>query len=849
MGMDNQSGVRDPSYGFLHTDIEGVDYLADLALDLAWTWNHGADDIWKEIDPAQWELTSNPWVVLQSASRDRLKSLLADAAFKAKIDAFRQRSQAEAAASTWFQQTHPNSSLTSVAYFSMEYMLSEALPIYVGGLGNVAGDQLKAASDLGVPVVGVGLLYQEGYFRQEIDQNGWQQAMFPYNDPGQLPVTPLRLPNGEWLRFELELSGWPVWVRAWQVRVGRVKLYLLDTNDLANLPFHRAITSEVYGGGQEMRIKQEIVLGIGGWRLLKALGLKPEVCHLNEGHAAFLVLERAHDLMTETGLPFFEALAVTRAGNHFTTHTAVAAGFDLFSPALMWQYFGAFAEKKFGISFDDLMALGRSDRYNTSQSFNMAYLAIHGCGAVNGVSQLHGRVSRHLFESLYPRWPIPEVPVGAVTNGIHTPSWDSGISDQFWEKACGKDRWRGDQGNVGDQINKLADEEFWDMRNRSRSRFIEYARKKMERQLTVFGFPPALIEQMPQAFDPKALTLGFARRFVEYKRVTLLLHDPDRLIRILTNSQQPVQLLIAGKAPPFDDSGKALIQQWVQFIRQHELFSKVAFLNDYDMLLAEHMVNGVDVWINTPRRPWEACGTSGMKVLANGGLNLSELDGWWVEAYKPEVGWALGDGQEHGDDPAWDAREAEALYELLEQQVIPEFYHRNATGIPTGWVKKMRASMSTLTAAYSANRAVREYTEHYYLPAAARYLQRVADKGTAGSRIMGVQRELNDNWGRIKFGQLHTEQKPKGWEFQIPVTLGAINKDSIRVELFADATEGHEMERIPMQSVAATDGGKAFLFSAEVETTRAATDYTPRIMPAYEGIAVPLEDAHILWQH
>ncbi|MEP6606857.1 MAG: alpha-glucan family phosphorylase, partial [Nitrosospira sp.] len=551
----------------------------------------------------------------------------------------------------------------------MEFMLSEALPIYSGGLGNVAGDQLKAASDLGVPVVGVGLLYQQGYFRQVIDKNGEQQALFPYNDPGQLPITPLRQPNGEWLRLEIALPGYSVWLRAWQVQVGRVKLYLLDSNDAANFPVHRGITSELYGGGPELRLKQEMLLGIGGWRLLRALGIQPEVCHLNEGHAAFAVLERARSFMEETGQPFEVALAVTRAGNLFTTHTAVAAGFDRFPPALIGQYLGAYAEQKLGIALHDLLALGRQNPADESEPFNMAYLALRGSGAANGVSRLHGKVSRHLFQPLFPSWPEDDIPIGHVTNGVHMPTWDSAPADDLWTELCGKDRWLGKSADLGHDIRQVSDARLWQFRTSASKSLVEYARERLARDMVAAGVPPEEAETAKGFFDPNALTLGFARRFATYKRPNLLLHDPPRLLRILTDSERPVQLVIAGKAHPADQDGQALIREWMQFILQPAARSHAIFLSDYDMLLTEHLVQGVDVWINTPRRPWEASGTSGMKVLVNGGINLSELDGWWAEAYTPGVGWALGDGQEHHDDPAWDADEAEALYGLLEREV------------------------------------------------------------------------------------------------------------------------------------------------------------------------------------
>ena len=752
--MSKQTRVSHPIYNLLPTEIEGFDSLAELALDMRWSWNHATDEVWRQLDPELWEITHNPWVVLQTVSRDQIERVLADPVFRKNVDDLLRTTRHAAEAPAWFQQHHPQAPLTCVAYFSMEFMLSEALPIYSGGLGNVAGDQLKAASDLGVPVVGVGLLYQQGYFRQVIDKDGAQQALFPYNDPGQLPITPLRHPNGEWLRLEIALPGYSVWLRGWQVQVGRVKLYLLDSNDAANFPAHRGITSELYGGGPELRLKQELLLGIGGWRLLAALGIQPEVCHLNEGHAAFAVLERARSFMEETGQPFEVALAVTRAGNLFTTHTAVAAGFDRFAPALIEQYLGGYAEEKLGIALNDLLALGRQNPNDSSESFNMAYLAIRGSGAVNGVSRLHGKVSRHLFEPLFPRWPADEVPVGYVTNGVHMPSWDSAEADDLWTKACGKDRWLMTTEPLEQDIRSVSDASLWQFRIAASKSLVEYARERLSRQLAVAGAPSEAIDEAKHLFDPNALTLGFARRFATYKRPNLLLHNPERLLRLLANPERPVQLIIAGKAHPADQAGQALIREWTHFIRRPGARPHVIFLSDYDMNLTEHLVQGVDVWLNTPRRPWEACGTSGMKVLVNGGINLSELDGWWAEAYTPEVGWALGDGREHGDDPAWDAVEADALYELLEREVIPEFYARDEQGIPTAWVARMRESMARLTPRFSANRTVREYTEQHYLPAAAAYHLRIANKGVIGRQIVDWEHSLEQKWATLHFGEL-----------------------------------------------------------------------------------------------
>lgn len=840
--------LKKPVYSFLPGDIEGLDTLAELALDMRWSWNHAADEVWQQLDPDLWNLTHNPWVVLQTVSRDQFQNVMSDPDFRKKVDSLLQSQNNANTVPAWFQQNYPNTPLTCVAYFSMEFMLSEALPIYSGGLGNVAGDQLKAASDLGVPVVGIGLLYQQGYFRQEIDKNGEQQALFPYNDPGQLPIIPLRQSNGEWLRMEIALPGYSVWLRAWQVQVGRIKLYLLDSNDAANFPAHRGITSELYGGGPELRLKQELVLGIGGWRLLNELGIQPQVCHLNEGHAAFLVLERARSFMEETGQSFEIALAATRTANLFTTHTAVEAGFDRFPPTLIAQYLGEYAQKQLGISLQDLMALGRQKPYDFGESFNMAYLAIRGSGAVNGVSRLHGNVSRHILTPLFPRWPEDEVPVSHVTNGVHMPSWDSKVSDDLWTEACGKDRWLGTMENHEQDIGKISDEKLWQMRNDSRTALIQYARERLSLQLISSGVSSEEVENVKQLFNPDTLTLGFARRFATYKRPDLLLQYPQRLIRLLSNPQYPVQLILAGKAHPADQAGQAMITKWIHFIRQPEVRPFVIFLSDYDMLLTEHLVEGVDVWINTPRRPWEACGTSGMKVLVNGGINLSELDGWWAEAYTPEVGWALGDGQEHGDDPAWDAAEAEALYDLLERQVIPEFYDRNEKGIPGSWVERIRKSMAQLTPRFSANRTVREYTEKYYLPLSRTYLARTAKKGMMGKQIVEKLHALQQNWSTIQFGELKVETDGDMHTFEAEVYLNAIDPNSVLVELYANGKDGAPAVRQELKPEQQTEKNKPRVYRAAVPSTRPASDYTPRVIPNIPGVNVPLETDLILWR-
>lgn len=811
---------------------KGYQALKELALDLAWAWSHGGDRLWQQLDSDLWEQTHNPWVILQTVSKEKLEKVLKDKEFLKVVDHLVQEKKKEAAAS-WFQQKYPNSPLSCVAYFSMEFMLSEALPIYSGGLGNVAGDQLKSANDLGVPVIGISLLYQEGYFHQIINSKGEQQALFPFNDPGQLPISPLRKPSGEWLRLEIALPGISLWLRAWEVQVGRTKLYLLDSNDAANPPIHRGITTQLYGGDKELRLKQELVLGIGGWRVLEAVGLKPEVCHLNEGHAAFAILERAKSLMAEKKVSFEVALNAARSGNHFTTHTAVAAGFDYFSPSLIQQYLGKYAEDQLGIKIEELLALGRRNPQDSEEYFNMANLAIRGSGAINGVSQLHQKVSQKLFQPLFPNFPTEEVPVQSVTNGVHMRSWDSPMADKLWTETCGKGRWHGEIEELEKKMRGIPDQKIWQLRTEARAALIDFANRRVKMQLEARGAPEEAI-----ALNPEVLTLGFARRFATYKRPNLLLSDPNRLLSILSSPTHPVQLIIAGKAHPADIPGQDLIKEWMQFIFDHpEARSHVIFLSDYDMLLTEQLVQGVDVWVNTPRRPWEACGTSGMKVLVNGGLNLSELDGWWAEAYSPEIGWAIGDGQEHGDDPAWDAKEADALYTLLETQIVPEFYERNGQDIPMKWAARIRESMARLTPRFSANRAVREYTERFYIPAAGRYRDRTDSNAAQAREITQWQEELKTHWKDIRFGEVKVETKDGKHHFEVQVHFGGLDPSAIRVELFAS-----DAKKIDMT---AAKGG---LYRASVGADGPPSSYTPRILPYFPEVSTPLEAQQVLWQ-
>jgi starch phosphorylase len=834
-------------YTSLPSDTSSEDLLAQLALDLNWGFTREAGALWRRINPELWDRTHNAWAVLQTVSGQNLERIASDPAFRAALDEFVRARSAANESPLWFQQTHPNSPLTSVAYFSMEYMLSEALPIYSGGLGNVAGDQLKAADDLGVPVVAVGLLYSQGYFRQELDRDGAQQALYPFNDPGQLPVRPVRQANGDWLRLTIPFPGSDIWVRAWEVQVGRTRLLLLDTNDPANLPEYRGITNELYGGGPDLRLRQEHVLGIGGWRLLRALGIHPEVCHLNEGHAAFAVFERAASFMDDNHVPFSVALTVTRAGNLFTTHTPVEAGFDRFAADLMRSHFARYCADHLRIDFDEFMAFGRRNAGDAGEPFNMAYLAIRGSGAVNGVSRLHGAISRSLFEPLFPRWPTEEVPVGHVTNGVHVPTWDSDEANFLWKDACGPRCWGGSLEPMTAQIRKTSDATIWQMRTAARKSLVDRIRIRYARQLAVQGGSPDEIAEAGRVFDYNALTLGFARRFATYKRPNLLLHDPGRLLRILGDARRPVQLVLAGKAHPQDQAGQDMIRQWSQFIRHSGARAPVVFLSDYDMLLTKRMVGGVDLWINTPRRPWEASGTSGMKVLANGGLNFSETDGWWDEAYAPDIGWAIGDRHEHGDDPAWDAAEAVALYSVLEGQIIPEFFERNDAGIPLKWVARIRESMARLTPEYSAHRAVRQYTEAHYLPAAAAYAARAGQGGKIGGDLFAWQQKLARDWHGVSFGALDIETKDGETHFKIPVYLGELDPDDVSVELFGAGRNGEGLVLKPMNRGVQVSAN-AFQYAASVQGDRPPGDFTPRVIPRHPNASVPLEANQILWQ-
>jgi len=836
MGVGHIDGIELPA------SLQGLD---DLALDMRLISSHRADRVWHRLNPALWAASRNPWALLKSVGYQELEDLAKDEPFCREVRALLDDRERRNSAPFWFPQTHGSSTLNLIAYFSMEFGLSEALPIYAGGLGVLAADHMKASTDLGVPLVGVGLLYQQGYFRQALDAQGNQRELFPFSDPSEIPVRRVRGKDGAWIRIPLYFPGRTMYLRAWVVNVGRLSLYLLDSNDPANDPSDRGITAHLYEADPEVRWQQEFALGFGGWRLLHELGLEPDVCHLNEGHAAFAVLERARWIAREHDVSFGVALTVARAGTIFTTHTPVAAGFDRFDPSLVVAYLTRYAAEMH-VGIGEIINLGRERPNDESEAFNMAYLAIRGAAHINGVSRLHGEVSRGLFNELFPGCPRAEVPVGHVTNGVHVPSWDTQAADELWTNAGIRDRWRGVPTPVVEKMEQIPTAQLWALRNQNRERFVLWVRERLAHQLTMAGVDPDRIDEARHVFDPMVLTLGFARRFTEYKRTGLLLHDPNRFARILANAERPVQIALAGKAHPRDAQGKGVIRAWYEFSQRPEVRSRVVFLTDYDLLLAEQMVGGVDVWINTPRRPWEASGTSGMKVLVNGGLNLSELDGWWAEAYEPAVGWAIGDGKEHGNDPNWDVAEANMLYELLENDLIPMFYARDASGIPQEWMLRVRESMAKLTPQFSSERMVREYVDTLYRPAAEAYRKRLADRCRVGVDVQRWRELVAAYWGDVAFGELHVAVDENGYLFRILVSLDGIGPDAVNVELYADAWHDRGIERIQMERGDEVVRG-TFSYAARVSSDRPPEHYTPRVVPYHPEASVPLEANQIRW--
>ncbi|TNF38252.1 MAG: alpha-glucan family phosphorylase [Deltaproteobacteria bacterium] len=761
--------------------------LEALAHDLSWSWHPEAMRLFWRIDPQLWrDLNGNPVALLGQVGQARLEALVEDGAFMAHLHRVRDVVAAEQARAS--DVVGEGAEDVLVAYFCAEFGLSEALPIYSGGLGVLAGDTLKSASAVGLPFVAVGLAYQEGYFHQYLNVDGWQQED-PYdNDFATLPMRRATRPDGSHAAVEVRIEGRRVKIRIWEVTVGRTRLLLLDTNDPDNAAEDRAITYRLYGGGSELRCKQEIVLGIGGFFALRAMGVQPTVYHMNEGHSAFMALARIRDLVQTSGLGFAEAREACAATNVFTTHTPVPAGFDVFSDAQLARYLPTMHDD-LGLERRELLALGAHEHDPAlSRGFNMAYLALRLSGWVNGVSQLHAEVSREMWQRLWPGYAAAEVPIVGVTNGIHTRTWLDEEMGELLERYLGEDVNRAPATTVRwELVDRVPDAELWRAHERARERLVSFVRERATRQARRMGLPPHHVEAASEVLDPRALTIGFARRFATYKRATLLLRQQDRLRALLTDEHRPVQLVFAGKAHPQDVPAKELIKDLVHFARDPAIRRRLVFVEEYDMGVARHLVQGVDVWLNNPRRPKEASGTSGMKVVPNGGLNLSVLDGWWAEAYDGGNGWAIGAGELYDDVEQGDDIESRILLNLLEEQVIPEFYGRGPDGLPRRWIARMKHSMKGLTFFFSTDRMVLEYAEKLYLPATrAGALDIRTDHAAARATAARVGR-LEGGWPKVRIGEVAVDAPYDltiGQEVRIeaPVYLGDVAADDVVVE-------------------------------------------------------------------
>jgi len=835
---------------------ERLKALDELAYNLRWSWDPDTINLFRRLDRPLWESSGhNPVLMLGSIAQDQLHELAQDDAFVAQLDSVAAALRAYVAnPRTWYQKEHGRPSSPLVAYFSLEFGLTESLPIYSGGLGILAGDHLKSASELGLPLVGVGLLYQKGYFRQYLTSDGWQQERRPSNDFSVMPLRPCYAPDGTSVRITVELAGRTL-LRPWHVQVGRVTLILLDANIGENPADLQDITGELYGGDSELRIRQEVVLGVGGVRALRALHLSPGVFHMNEGHCAFLGLERIRQLMHEQPLSFREALEVVAASGIFTTHTPVPAGIDVFSPHQIDRYFGPFRET-FGLTREEFLNLGRVQAGRIDESFNMAVLAIHTAHVVNGVSRLHARVSRAMWRGLWPGVPVDEIPIAHVTNGIHPQSWISGEMRNIYDSYLGPG-WAEQSGDtrVWRRSAQIPFEELWRAHERRRERLVTFSRRRLAVQLRARGAGAAEVAETKLALDPKALTIGFGRRFATYKRATLILQDPTRLERILNAPGRPVQLLFAGKAHPADEPGKELIRQVIQMARRPEFRRRIVFLEDYDQNVARYLVEGVDVWLNTPKRPHEAGGTSGMKAVFNGALNISILDGWWDEAYAPGIGWAIGQGEEYEDEEYRDRVESGALLDLLETEVVPLFYQRGPDNVPLGWTTCMRTAITTLGPVFNTNRMVHEYVNGY-LRADARRAQFVQDDSHRARALARWKECVRRGWPGVQVVRFeltlrdHTcvgeEVDVRAW-----IRTGTLSPADVAPQVYMGKLLGGrdivEPEIVPMENQGETIGD-AVLFRAAIPCRTSGTHgLTVRVLPYHPDLGHPHETGLIAW--
>lgn len=810
--------------------------LRDLAYNLRWTWHPETQALFRDLDPQLWEETEhNPIRTLHLLTEARQQELEADSVFLDRASSMRKSLDRYLQEETWFQKEHGESKEHRYAYFCAEFGLHECLPMYSGGLGVLAGDHLKSASDLGLPLVAVGLLYSRGYFRQSLSRDGWQQERYERYDFSQMPLQLVRGEHDEPLRIRVDLPDRAVSCQIWRADVGRVPLYLLDSNILENRPDDQGITDTLYGGDEEMRIRQEMVLGLGGVRALNALGIEPTSYHLNEGHSAFLTLERIRHLCKE-GVSFRIAQKVTRASSLFTTHTPVPAGFDIFPTEMADRHIGGMAEE-LGISRPELLNLGKMRGEEDRDRFNMAVLAMNGANRINGVSLLHAEVSRQMFGAQWPDFPGITSPLAGITNGIHTASWVGPEMAALLDRHIGR-TWRRDPSDPGiwAKASEFDAESLWTLRQRARGAFLRFCQSRVD----------------GVSLDPAALTIGFARRFATYKRANLMLGEPDRLAALLSDEDRPVQIIFAGKAHPKDEAGKRMIQEVVQFAQDRGLKHRMVFLPDYDLMTGRQMVQGVDLWLNNPRRPMEASGTSGMKVVPNGGLNCSVLDGWWAEAYSPEVGWAIGKAEVHPDQGHQDWLDSQALFECLEDEVIPTFYDRSGEQ-PVAWIQKIKASMRTLAPHFSTHRMVRQYTNRGYLPASRDGEALAADNHKKAEGALEWADRVGGAWPGVRINQVRDngeDVRRSGDTLKVSVQadLNGLGPHDVLCEAFIGQVgqnrglldpEVHEL------SPTLEEGG----FSAEITCQQSGhLGLTVRLTPRHPLVAVPQELPLSRWQ-
>ncbi len=818
--------------------------LWELAYNLIFSWNDDIASLFAQVDRKLWrDCSGNPVGFLNRLPQKTLETLAEDEFFVERLGDLRQTLETYLSRKTTSIPFPDRDGQPVVAYFSLEYGISACLPVYSGGLGILAGDHLKSASDLCVPLVGIGIAYQQGFFRQYLTADGWQQERYPIYDFEQMPLSLCKDEAGDRILIHVDLRGERVYSQIWKAQVGRVSLYLLDTNVPENQPGSRQITNRLYGGDLETRVRQEYLLGIGGIRALEALGLKPKVIHMNEGHSAFAGLERIANFMDKHKLSFEAAMELVASSSIFTTHTPVPAGNDRFPPDLIQLYFEDYA-KRLGLAFKVLLALGREDPRNDSEHFCMPVLALKLSRFNNGVSKLHGVVSRRMWNRVWNQYPVEDVPIGAITNGVHVPTWVSQDMAALYDRYFGAN-WREDPdtGRVFAQTHLISDAELWRTHERLRERLVGYVRERLRDQLLARGAKRRELQSAEEVLDPQALTIGFARRFATYKRANLLLSDRDRLLKILSDTQRPVQFVFAGKAHPHDNEGKKIIQDLVQLCNSGQCRFNMVFLEDYDMEIASYLVQGVDVWLNTPRRPLEACGTSGMKAMCNGVLNYSTLDGWWAEAWKPDnsVGWAVGMGEEYEDAGYQDFVESQTLYNILENEIIPTFYDRGHHGsLPRNWIRKMKDSISQLAPLYNSHRMVEDYARIAYVPALENYNRLTRDDCAAAKDLASWRMDMMTHWSNLDIrniaadepDQLHVGDPVK---VTAEVRLDGIRPQDVEVQIYAGRLdyEGKfaERETIIMRTMDTTpDGWNVYV--GEINPTEAGRfGFTVRILP------------------